>query len=37
LILNALVWSAHGEVPADGIESDVPADDLKKNLDPKRK
>lgn len=37
LILNALVWSAHGQVPADGIESDVPPEDLKKNLDPKRK
>ncbi len=35
LILNALVWAAHGEVPADGIASTLEPDDLKKNLDPK--
>jgi len=37
LVLNALVWAAHGEIPADGIVSDVQADDLKKNLDPKKR
>ena len=37
LILNALVWAAHGEVPADGVPSTVAPEDLKKNLDPKGK
>ncbi len=37
LILNALVWAAHGDVPADGIPSTVEKEELKKNLDPKGK
>ena len=37
VVLNALVWAAHGEVPADGIASTVTPDDLKENLDPKGK
>jgi len=35
VMLNALVWLAKLEVPADGVESSVSEDDLKKNLDPK--
>ncbi len=35
LVLNALVWTAHGKVPADGVNSAVTADELSKNLDPK--
>jgi hypothetical protein len=35
LILNALVWAAGGEVPADGITCQLEPDELKKNLDPK--
>ncbi len=34
-ILNALVWSAKGEVPAGGIASSVTQADLDANLDPK--
>lgn len=34
-VLNALVWLAKGDVPANGIESKVSEDDLKQNLDPK--
>ncbi len=36
LVLNALVWTAHVEVPAEGILSTVTAEDLAKNLDPKK-
>jgi type 1 glutamine amidotransferase len=35
LVLNALVWTSKAEVPADGVQSSVTADDLKANLDPK--
>lgn len=35
LVLNAIVWVAKGDVPADGIQSTVTPEDLKKNLDPK--
>jgi type 1 glutamine amidotransferase len=36
IVLNAIVWSAKGEVPAKGIESEVSAQDLKENLDQKK-
>ena len=35
LVLNAIIWTAKGEVPADGVPSKVTAEDLEKNLDPK--
>ncbi len=35
IILNALVWVAKVEVPANGVESTVTDEDLKANLDPK--
>ena len=35
LVLNALVWSAKGDVPAHGIPSTVTAAQLQMNLDPK--
>jgi hypothetical protein len=34
-VLNALVWVAKGDVPADGISSSLSAADLDVNLDPK--
>jgi type 1 glutamine amidotransferase len=37
LILNALLWISHVEVPAEGVESKVTDEDMKKNLDPKGK
>lgn len=37
LVLNALLWTAKAEVPADGVASTVTAEDLTKNLDPKKK
>lgn len=37
VMLNALVWAAHGEVPKGGIESKVTDEDLSQNLDPKQK
>jgi type 1 glutamine amidotransferase len=37
VVLNALVWAAHGEVPKDGIPSKVTAEELAQNLDPKGK
>ncbi len=37
VVLNALVWIAKGEVPANGIESTVSQEDLQRNLDPKGK
>ncbi len=36
LMLNALVWTAGLDVPADGVSSAVSADDLAANLDDKR-
>lgn len=35
VVLNALVWLAKGEVPANGIASKVTKEDLDANLDPK--
>jgi type 1 glutamine amidotransferase len=35
LVLNALLWTAGAEVPADGVASTVTPDELKQNLDPK--
>ena len=35
VVLNALLWIAKVEVPANGVESMITADDLTKNLDPK--
>ena len=35
LMLNALVWTAGLDVPADGVSSAVSADDLAANLDDK--
>ncbi|HEV7405075.1 MAG TPA: ThuA domain-containing protein [Chthoniobacteraceae bacterium] len=35
LVLNAIVWTAHGEVPAGGVESTVTEDELNANQDPK--
>lgn len=37
VVLNALLWVSRLEVPADGVESNVPADALKHNLDPKKR
>ncbi len=37
LVLNALVWVAKGNVPANGIASHVTEDDIMQNLDPKQK
>lgn len=35
VVLNAMMWIAHQEVPQDGIESQVTSSDLNQNLDPK--
>jgi type 1 glutamine amidotransferase len=35
LVLNAIVWSAKGDIPQDGIQSTVTPEELKENLDPK--
>ena len=35
VVLNALLWIARAEVPANGVESTVTEEDLKGNLDPK--
>lgn len=35
VVLNAIVWMARAEVPADGVASTVTEADLKANLDPK--
>jgi hypothetical protein len=35
LVLNALVWTAKGEIPPEGIQSSLDSEDLKQNLDPK--
>jgi type 1 glutamine amidotransferase len=37
LVLNAIVWTAKAEVPANGIESKITPEDLAVNLDPKEK
>jgi type 1 glutamine amidotransferase len=36
-VLNALLWVAKLEVPRNGVESAVTPEDLKQNLDPKRR
>lgn len=36
VVLNALVWLAKAEVPADGVASHISEDDLHANLDPKK-
>jgi hypothetical protein len=35
LVLNALLWTAKAEVPEDGVTSQVNAEELTRNLDPK--
>jgi type 1 glutamine amidotransferase len=35
LVLNAILWSAHVEVPSQGVQCNLSAADLEKNLDPK--
>ncbi len=35
VVLNALLWTAHAEVPPNGVESSVTAEELGENLDPK--
>lgn len=35
IVLNAILWIAHEEVPANGVESKITPEDLQKNLDPK--
>jgi type 1 glutamine amidotransferase len=35
LVLNAILWIAHAEVPEGGAKSSVTENDLKANLDPK--
>ena len=37
VVLNGLLWIAKVEVPAGGVESEVTENQLKQNLDPKRK
>jgi hypothetical protein len=37
VVLNALLWVAKADVPANGVQSSVTEDDLKQNLDPKKK
>ncbi len=37
LVLNALLWIAKVEVPADGVQSAVSAEELERNLDPKHR
>lgn len=36
-VLNALLWIAQADVPPNGVESTVTDEDLKQNLDPKKK
>ncbi len=36
VVLNALLWISHVEVPADGVASSLSPDQLNANLDPKR-
>jgi type 1 glutamine amidotransferase len=37
VVLNAILWVAKVEVPSNGLDSSVSADDLAGNLDPKRR
>ena len=36
VVLNAILWTAKAEVPANGVESKVSEEDLKRNLDVKK-
>ena len=35
VVLNAIVWIAKAEVPAEGVSCEISEEELKKNLDPK--
>jgi type 1 glutamine amidotransferase len=35
LVLNAILWTAKAEVPAEGVASKVTEDEMLANLDPK--
>jgi type 1 glutamine amidotransferase len=35
IVLNAIIWSTKAEVPANGVESRVTAEDVQQNLDKK--
>jgi hypothetical protein len=35
LVLNGILWVAHAEVPAGGVQSTVTEEQLKANLDSK--
>jgi type 1 glutamine amidotransferase len=37
VVLNAILWIAHAEVPPNGVESKITSDELAQNLDPKGK
>jgi type 1 glutamine amidotransferase len=37
VVLNAILWIAKVDVPAQGVESKVTPEDLQKNLDTKRR
>jgi hypothetical protein len=37
VVLNALLWICKVDVPKDGVESSVSDDDIKANMDPKKK
>jgi type 1 glutamine amidotransferase len=37
LVLNAILWTARMEVPADGVQSKVTEEDLRQNLDAKER
>jgi type 1 glutamine amidotransferase len=36
IVLNAILWSARVDIPANGVESRITEDDLKANLDAKK-
>lgn len=36
IVLNSILWIAHADVPANGVESSVSKEDLDANLDPKK-
>ena len=35
VVLNALLWICHLDVPADGVPSSVTEEEIQENLDPK--
>ena len=35
LVLNAILWTAKAEVPAEGVQCQATAEELEANLDPK--